>query len=346
MALARAVQPLNESTGLRPPSARSPPVQPASAQSANGCVAAAENHPSDQKCLELSHERDRTDAQSGAASSLASNAPTSWPSARRCSTCVCGTSSATLLLPTQWSVCCIDRLNPPPSAEVRTIRLAARSGHPNARLPRSKLSVFEVTPRGGCEDQPGAGMNRSRAMPIRVAHHCSVEPADAAGFDTGRAQHAILDVFRATVLRNASCMSWTRGALAFAAASRSARASAYICRMILLIRFPSSRYLLASLPSRSQDELQSFWSDCTVVVRSFNGERDVSSVVLKPFATEPERREHRTALPVAPTEPALDRVAEAAHGSLDACATAVGELGLRIDGAIGQRPLREVAYHV
>jgi hypothetical protein len=37
------------------------------------------------------------------------------PSGRRCSTCVCGTSSATLLLPTQWSVCCIDRLNSPPN---------------------------------------------------------------------------------------------------------------------------------------------------------------------------------------------------------------------------------------
>ena len=69
--------------------------------------------------------------------------------------------------------------------------------------------------------------------------------------------------------------------------------------MILLIRFPSSRYLLASSPSRSQDELQSFWSDCTVVVRSFNGERDVSSVMPKPclcdrapsaMSTEPRYR--------------------------------------------------------
>src|SRR4249919_3015735 len=113
MAHVRAVQPLNESTGLRPPSVRSPPVQPASAQSGNGCVAAVESHRSAQRCLESSHGRDRTDEQSGAASSPASNAPTSGPSGPRCSTCVCGTSSATLLLLTQRSVCCIDWLNPP-----------------------------------------------------------------------------------------------------------------------------------------------------------------------------------------------------------------------------------------
>src|SRR4029450_920603 len=98
MAHAGAVQPSNESTDLRPPSVRSPPVQPASAQSGNGGVAAVENHRAAQKFLESSQERDRTDEQSGAASSLASNVPTSGPSVRRCSTCVCGTSSATLLL--------------------------------------------------------------------------------------------------------------------------------------------------------------------------------------------------------------------------------------------------------
>src|SRR5678809_1597911 len=124
MAHARAVQPLNESTGLRPPSVRSPRVQPASAQSATGCVAALGSHRSAQKCLESSHERDRRDEQSGAASSLASSVPTSGPSGRRCSTCVCGTSSATLLLPTQWSVCCIDQLNPPGNGLV-----PARSDH-------------------------------------------------------------------------------------------------------------------------------------------------------------------------------------------------------------------------
>jgi len=107
-------------------------------------------------------------------------------------------------------------------------------------------------------------------MSIRVAHQCSVDLADATGFDTGRAQHANPDIFRAAGLRTASCMSRTRGAFAFAAASRAARASAYMCRMILLIRFPSSRCLLASLPSRSQDGSQSSWFDCTVVVRSFN----------------------------------------------------------------------------
>src|SRR5678816_703124 len=127
MAHARAVQPLNESTGLRPPSVRSPRVQPVSAQSATGCVAALGSHRSAQKCLESSHERDRRDERSGAASSLASSVPTSGPSGRRCSTCVCGTSSATLLLPTQWSVCCIDQLNPPSLAVLRSAKRSRSS---------------------------------------------------------------------------------------------------------------------------------------------------------------------------------------------------------------------------
>ena len=43
------------------------------------------------------------------------------PSERPCSRFVSGTSSATLLLPTQWSVCCIDQLNPPPIADYQRI---------------------------------------------------------------------------------------------------------------------------------------------------------------------------------------------------------------------------------
>jgi len=124
------------------------------------------------------------------------------------------------------------------------------------------VDLFEPDVAGGCQGQPGSGMNRKRAMSIRVAHHCNVDLADAAGFDTGRAQHASLDAFTVTGVRNAICTSWPRGALAFAAASRAARASAYICRMILLIRFPSSRSSLAPSPSGSQDESQSFWFDC------------------------------------------------------------------------------------
>src|SRR5678816_1139041 len=136
MAHARAVQPSNESTGLRPPSVRSPRVQPASAQSATGCVAALGSHRSAQKCLESSHERDRRDEQSGAASSLASSVPTSGPSGRRCSTCVCGASSATLLLPTQWSVCCIDQLNPPSLADQSLDYLVSA---------RQKLSLIHIS---------------------------------------------------------------------------------------------------------------------------------------------------------------------------------------------------------
>jgi hypothetical protein len=51
--------------------------------------------------------------------SLPSSAPTSKPSGCRCSSFVFGTSSATLRLLTQISVCCIDQLNPPPEAGAR-----------------------------------------------------------------------------------------------------------------------------------------------------------------------------------------------------------------------------------
>src|ERR1043166_8445826 len=143
MAHARAGQLLNESNGLRPLSVRSPPVQPASAQSRNGCVAVVESHRSAQRCLEPSHGRDRTDEQSGAASSLPSSAPTSMPSERPCSTCVCGTSSATLLLLTQRSVCCIDRLNPPCKAEAR---LAPQSLHCSCLGPQEKRPQLAKEP--------------------------------------------------------------------------------------------------------------------------------------------------------------------------------------------------------
>src|SRR4030095_11558078 len=118
MTLARAVRRSSESTGLLPPRVRSPPAQPVSTRSQNGSVAVVECRRSEPARLEPRYERDCTDEQSGAASSLPSIAPTSRPSGRPCSRCVRGTSSATLLLLTQLSVCCIDRLNPPPQAVI------------------------------------------------------------------------------------------------------------------------------------------------------------------------------------------------------------------------------------
>ncbi len=96
-----------------------------------------------------------------------------------------------------------------PLLKVRTTRLAARKAVTRT-LGCLGLSCRLRSPTPwGCQGQPGAGRNRKRAMSIRVAHHCSVDLAVAAGFDTGRAQHASLDVFRVTGLRNAICMSWT-----------------------------------------------------------------------------------------------------------------------------------------
>ena len=64
--------------------------------------------------------------RSDEASSLASTAPTSRPSGPLCNRCA--SSSATLLLLTQRSVCCIDRLNPPPKADMPCDVLEAETG--------------------------------------------------------------------------------------------------------------------------------------------------------------------------------------------------------------------------
>jgi hypothetical protein len=64
--------------------------------------------------------------ESGEASSPASIAPTSAPSAPQSSRCAFAASSATLLLLMQRLVCCIDRLNPPPKGVVNAACRPAR----------------------------------------------------------------------------------------------------------------------------------------------------------------------------------------------------------------------------
>jgi len=126
-------------------------------------------------------------------SSLASTAPTSTPSGRRCSTCVCGTSSATLLLPTQWSVCCIDRLNPPLVLRVQPLEkqslTPARgvSRKSNGRSTPCSRHSSQRTSRGGATAwyQP-AGLRRAAAC---VSNGCrAAAQLSATKPATGRSQ--------------------------------------------------------------------------------------------------------------------------------------------------------------
>src|SRR5450755_5157467 len=109
MQLGRAMQRPFESIDLPPPHARSPHVRPRSAPLGPGAALPDGCHQTRPEFLALTYAPGQTAWLSGGASSLASIAPTSRPSGRPCSRCACGTSSATLLLLAQLSVCCIDR---------------------------------------------------------------------------------------------------------------------------------------------------------------------------------------------------------------------------------------------
>ena len=106
-----------------PPSAhaRSLPSLPPSTRLRSVDAQAAECHPFEPRCPPRTRPRDQRASLSDEASSQPSIAPTSMPSGWRCRTFVSGTSSATLFLPKQWLVCCADRLNPPPSAELERL---------------------------------------------------------------------------------------------------------------------------------------------------------------------------------------------------------------------------------
>ena len=89
----------------------------------------------------------QTAGRSGEESTRPSSAPTSMPSDRRCSTFVSGTSLATLLLPKQCLVCCADRLNPPPKADLRANGLVARNRSLAGDRLRLGLRTGRPTPR-------------------------------------------------------------------------------------------------------------------------------------------------------------------------------------------------------
>ena len=85
---------------------------------------------------------DQRACRSHAASSLASSAPTSAPSGYPNSRFLVAVSSATLLVPTRLSVCCIDRLNPPLVAVSRS-RASTDRLHCKRKLRRGKRMQIE-----------------------------------------------------------------------------------------------------------------------------------------------------------------------------------------------------------
>src|SRR5689334_1651847 len=95
---------------------RSLRAPPPSTPSLNGSAAMGENHLYARESLPQRCARDETAGRSDGASSLPSIVPTSALSDCPCSTCASGTSSAAPPSPSQASVCCIDRLNPPSKA--------------------------------------------------------------------------------------------------------------------------------------------------------------------------------------------------------------------------------------
>src|SRR5471030_2781936 len=112
MPLGRGSQRSSESICLPRRLVRFPPSRPASTPSRTECAQAVGCHPSGPVRLAPMCAPDRTAEQSVGASSLPSIAPTSRPSGCPSSRSVAAASYATLLLPTQLSVCCIDQLNP------------------------------------------------------------------------------------------------------------------------------------------------------------------------------------------------------------------------------------------
>jgi hypothetical protein len=89
-------------------------AQPKSALISNGSAPPVVSHPSLPECLVSLSDGDQITARSAGGSPLSSSSPTSRPSGFRCNRSEVFASSSTLLLLTQYLVCCIDRLNPQP----------------------------------------------------------------------------------------------------------------------------------------------------------------------------------------------------------------------------------------
>src|SRR5438093_10124460 len=99
-----------------------------SAPISSGVVARDVSHPSAPECPAPTSGFDQTARQSAAENRLSASAPTRAPSGFPCNRSVAVASSATLLLLTQFLVCCFHRLNP---RRVAVIALAGvRGGDP------------------------------------------------------------------------------------------------------------------------------------------------------------------------------------------------------------------------
>src|SRR3954470_13282892 len=106
------------SNGPLPQRAISPHVQPKSAPMASGDAAPGVSRRFRQESHVPTYALDQTTGLFGEATHPGASAPTSTPSGFPYSKSVVFASSATLPLLTQKSLCCIDRLNPQPIADV------------------------------------------------------------------------------------------------------------------------------------------------------------------------------------------------------------------------------------
>src|SRR5207344_541997 len=104
-----------------PPRARSLPVRPRSAPIGSGSVGPDGSHRSPPESAVSTNGSDQTTAQSAEGSHPSASAPTSAPSGSPCNGSEVFASSATLLLPTQYLVCCIHRLNPQSNCDSRRL---------------------------------------------------------------------------------------------------------------------------------------------------------------------------------------------------------------------------------
>src|SRR5689334_19492951 len=118
MALARGCWRSLESRSRPLQHVRSLRARTKSAPSKTGTALAAVCRLFGTESLRPTNAIDRTTGLSVAGCRLLSSAPTSGPSGCPCSRSAFDTSSATLLLLTQFLVCCIDRLNPQGDADV------------------------------------------------------------------------------------------------------------------------------------------------------------------------------------------------------------------------------------
>src|SRR4051812_5743542 len=119
MVIAQEERLSNGSNGPPPQRAISPHVQLESAPMVSGDAQPGVSRRFRQECHAPTYALDQTTGQSGEATHPGASVPTSTPSGFPYSRSVVFASSATPPLLMQRLLCCIDRLNPQPKADVR-----------------------------------------------------------------------------------------------------------------------------------------------------------------------------------------------------------------------------------